>query len=181
MAVRQHMSSLKHNIRQKQAQLNNLESIVRSGPRPYGSELNDDIYTSSSTNLASSASVFQGMSSTSSPPPPSSFIAPTGSSASPTTIKIRRRSSHDVLQSIAGPDSNLPLPKRESIIGEESLISGGAGIREGIPMNFSISNGAGYNYKRQSSPTKSLSSMFPYSSRLRFPSMLIPLGISLFL
>ena len=159
MAIRQHMSSLKHNIRQKQAQLNSLENIVRSGPRPYVPEVIDDIYTSSSTNLPSSTSTFQGMSSTSSPPPPSSFVSPSSSSGTPTSIKIKRRSSHDVLQSIAGPDSNLPLPKRESITGED-MISGGAGMREGVPMSFSVSNGANYNYKRQSSPTKSLSSMF---------------------
>ena len=152
------MSSLKHNIRQQQAQLNNLETIVRSAPRPYSSELDDDVYTSPPTNLASSVSVLQAMSSTSSPPP-SSFVAPGTFSTGPTSIKVRRRSSHDVLQSLAGPDSNLPLPKREF---EDNLISGGAGLREGIPLSFSVSNGSTYNYKRQSSPTKSLSSMFPF-------------------
>ncbi len=150
MAIRQQMSNLKHNIRQQQAQLNTLENIVRSGPRPYSSDLSDDVYISSHFSNHSTTMSFSASST-----PPSSFMAPSSSSASATTIKVRRRSSHDVLQGIAGPESNLPLPKRESIIiGEDGLMSG---VREGVSMTFTATNG---NYKRQSSPTRTLSSTF---------------------
>ncbi|KAF9472857.1 hypothetical protein BDN70DRAFT_886506 [Pholiota conissans] len=123
VAVRNQMSTLKHNIRQQQAQLNTLENIVRSGPRPYSQELMDD----SNYNMAASSSS----------PPPSSYVP--SSIQSPAAMK--RRSSHDILQSIAGPDSSLPLPRRE-IIQEEN------GIREGIPTQSP-------SYKRAPSPTKS--------------------------
>lgn len=97
--------------------MQNLENIVRSGPRPYGPELTDD----SNYNMAASSSS-----------PPSSYVI-----QSPTSIK--RRSSHEVLSTLAGPDSSLPLPKRD-IMAEESL-------REGIPFQAT--------FKRPSSPTKS--------------------------
>ncbi|KAF8972776.1 hypothetical protein BDZ97DRAFT_1649862 [Flammula alnicola] len=127
VAVRNQMSTLKHTIRQQQAQLNTLEGIVRSGPRPYGPELTDDNYN---------------MAAPSSSTPPSSYV-PT---AIQTPTNIKRRSSHDVLSSLAGPDSSLPLPKREII--EEN------GIREGIPMQSP--------YKRTPSPTKSRASSSLY-------------------
>ena len=116
------MSTLKHTIRHQQAQLHNLENLLQRTPR-----------------LPLTAS-------TSSPPPD---LSP--SDAPPTTPnKIKRRSSFDVLQSLAGPDSNLPLPRRDP----GSLSQDG--IREGVPMDF----GAGpssQSYKRQSSPTRTLS------------------------
>ena len=127
MAVRNHISTIKHNIRQQQAQLNSLENIVRSSPRPYPPELPEI----SNYNMATSSS-------------PSSYVSP--SAGTPTSIK--RRSSHDVLLSLAGPESSLPLPKRD-ILAEES-------VREGIPAQPS--------YKRASSPTKSRgSSLHVYS------------------
>jgi hypothetical protein len=104
---------------------------VRSGPRPYGQELMDD----SNYNMAASSSS----------PPPSSFVQPT----TQTPVAMKRRSSHDVLSSLAGPDSSLPLPKRE-IVPEEN------GIREGVPMQPS--------YKRASSPTKSRVYILMYTS-----------------
>ncbi|KAF8902409.1 hypothetical protein CPB84DRAFT_1707688 [Gymnopilus junonius] len=138
VAVRNQMSTLKHNIRQQQAQLNTLESIVRSGPRPYGPELTmmadrDDNYNplaASSSSLTSST-------------PPSSFVPNASGSGTTTAIKIKRRSSHDVLLTLAGPDSNLPLPIREA--GDEN------GIREGIPSTSPTS------IKRPPSPTRTLS------------------------
>lgn len=72
--------------------------------------------------------------------PPTSF----SSSASPSSKKLRR-SSYEVLQGLAGPDSSLPLPRRD-INGNEF-----DGIREGIPMLSPTS------YKRMSSPTRTLS------------------------
>ena len=52
---------------------------------------------------------------------------------SPAT-KMKRQSSYDVLQNLAGPDSSLPLPlpKRDGL--EEN------GIREGVPMTFGVSS-----------------------------------------
>ncbi|KAF5351343.1 hypothetical protein D9758_008029 [Tetrapyrgos nigripes] len=79
--------------------------------------------------------------STAGSPPPSSF--PSGSSS---TSKISKRSSYEVLQGIAGPDSNLPLPRRES----QSNLSNGSIEENGIP-SLSPSN------KRTPSPTRTLS------------------------
>ncbi|KDR80838.1 hypothetical protein GALMADRAFT_241310 [Galerina marginata CBS 339.88] len=135
VAVRNQMSTLKHNIRQQQAQLNSLESIVRSGPRPYGPELTDDNYNTMAASSSTS-------------PPPSSFVPTT----SQTSTKMKRRSSHDVLLSLAGPDSSLPIPKRE--LGDEN------GIREGIPSNYPATP---TSYKRGPSPTRTLSRI-PVSS-----------------
>ncbi|KAJ3511614.1 hypothetical protein NLJ89_g4000 [Agrocybe chaxingu] len=135
------MSTLKHNIRQQQAQLNNLETIVRNVPRSYSSStdlsLQDMDYSYNYSNMASTSS--------SGSAPPSSY-APVGSAngTGPTPVNVKRRSSHDVLLSIAGPDSGLPLPKRDSILAEEN------GIREGIPTSPP-------SYKRASSPTRTLS------------------------
>jgi len=124
------MSTLKHNIRHQQAQLNNLEHIVRSVPRPLVPEVIEDYHNMASSSTSST--------------PPSSFV-PNG----PTPIKMKRRSSHDVLLSIAGPDSSLPLPKREPV--DEN------GIQEGVPMTFGVSPISPPSYKRVSSPTRTLS------------------------
>lgn len=131
VAVRNQVSTLKHTIRHQQAQLQTLENIIRVGPRPYAPELSDDSI----------------MASTSSTSPPSAFATPI---VSPAT-KMKRRSSYDVLQNIAGPDSSLPLPlpKRDGL--EEN------GIREGIPMTFGVTSVSPTSYKRASSPTRTLS------------------------
>ncbi|EAU90405.2 hypothetical protein CC1G_00789 [Coprinopsis cinerea okayama7 len=162
------MSSLKHSIRQQQAQLQNLENFVRVGPRPYPSdlreELNDNLdmyppssYTSSPRHVSSSS-----LSMSSSGPPPSSFVAPGSPSTSPTTstaaFKMKRRSSYDVLHDLAGPDSNLPLPKRtDSSMGHHHDSENGV-IREGVPFQ----NGSP-QAKRAPSPTRTLSRI-PISS-----------------
>src|SRR6266702_967964 len=121
------MSALKHTIRHQQAQLQNLENHLQRTPR-----------LPLTTNITS--------------PPSSPPLDLSPSDLPPTTPngKIKRRSSFGVLLSLAGPDSNLPLPRRDP----GSLIQDG--IREGIPMDF----GAGPSsqaYKRQSSPTRTLS------------------------
>jgi hypothetical protein len=138
VSVRHHMSALKHNIRHQQAQLQNLETILQRTPRL-------------PLSAASTASP------SSSPPPD---LSP--SDLPPTTPngKSKRLSSFDVLQSLAGPDSNLPLPRRDP----GSLSQDG--IREGVPMDF----GAGpssQSYKRQSSPTRTLSRACRF--RFHFP------------
>lgn len=136
VAVRNQVSTLKHNIRQQQAQLNTLENIVRSGPRPYRPESLPDNYSNMQATASSSSST-----------PPSSFVPSTS-----TPTKMKRRSSHDVLLSLAGPESHLPLPKREP--GEEN------GIREGIPSNYPPNHPS---FKRTPSPTRTLSRI-PVSS-----------------
>ncbi|KAH9995490.1 hypothetical protein BJV77DRAFT_1066218 [Russula vinacea] len=137
------MSTLKHSIRHQQAQLQNLENLLQLAPR----------IPMSLNNTSSNSS-----------PPPSPLpadpsdiaAAATANAATTPNGKIRRRSSFDILHSLAGPDSNLPLPRRE----HGSLSQDG--IREGVPMDF----GAGapsQSYKRQSSPTRTLSRI-PVSS-----------------
>lgn len=129
VAVRNQVSTLKHNIRQQQAQLNTLENIVRSGPRPYWPETISDIHSNMQATASSSST------------PPTSYVPSTS-----TPTKMKRRSSHDVLLNIAGPESLLPLPKREP--GEEN------GIREGIPSNYPPNQTP---FKRTPSPTRTLS------------------------
>ncbi|KAJ3931464.1 MAG: hypothetical protein NXY57DRAFT_1007293 [Lentinula lateritia] len=143
VAVRNQISTLKHNIRQQQAQVTGLENHILRGPRPYPN-LSDSM-SSSTLNLTS--------------PPPSSYSgrSPTPNGSSPT--KVARRTSFEVLQGIAGPDSNLPLP----IAGRRDLghsVNGSLddnGIKEGVPMTTPIA------YKRISSPTRTLSRI-PVSS-----------------
>ncbi|KAI9458180.1 hypothetical protein BJY52DRAFT_1170283 [Lactarius psammicola] len=133
VSVRHHMSALKHTIRHQQAQLQNLENHLQRTPR-----------LPLTTNTTSPPS---------SPPPE---LSPSDLTPTTPNRKIKRRSSFDVLQSLAGPDSNLPLPRRDP----GSLSQDG--IREGVPMDF----GAGpstQTYKRQSSPTRTLSRI-PISS-----------------
>lgn len=88
----------------------------------------------------------------------------TMSRASPTpslSSKMQRRTSFEVLQGIAGPDSNLPLPSR--LNGLDDVGSGG--IREGVPMSFGLGNSQSHlsPSKRTSSPTRTLSRI-PVSS-----------------
>ncbi|KAH7874099.1 uncharacterized protein C8R40DRAFT_1111315 [Lentinula edodes] len=143
VAVRNQISTLKHNIRQQQAQVTGLENHILRGPRPYPN-LSDSM-SSSTPNLTS--------------PPPSSYSgrSPTPNGSSPT--KMARRTSFEVLQGIAGPDSNLPLP----IAGRRDLghsVNGSlddSSIKEGVPMTSPTA------YKRISSPTRTLSRI-PVSS-----------------
>lgn len=116
VAVRNQISTLKHSIRHQQAQVHDLENIILRGPRPY-------------TDLPSDPDLVM----TAVGSPPSSYTS---------ASKISKRSSFEVLHGIAGPDSNLPLPRRNGDLnGTEE------GIREGIPTT----------YKRNSSPTRTLS------------------------
>ncbi|KAI0738425.1 hypothetical protein C8Q80DRAFT_1205159 [Daedaleopsis nitida] len=128
VAIRHQMSTLKHNIRHQQAQLATLENTVLRGPRP----LPPGIFSS--------------------PPMSPAELDPSLSSSSSSNLKLARRSSYDALQGLAGPESGLPLPRRDlkMSFGEEN------GIREGIPT------GAGSGY-RASSPTRTLSRI-PVSS-----------------
>lgn len=133
------MSTLKHTIRHQQAQLHSLENQILRGPRPLPTDFSDDMTSPTSTS------------------PPSSYTPATSTSA-----KVKRRSSYDILHGIAGPDSSLPLPKRDGL--EEN------GIPEGIPMTFGVSPASPTTYKRASSPTRTLSRMFVISLHFSFSS-----------
>lgn len=142
------MSTLKHTIRHQQAQLHSLESHLLRSPRPL-QDFSDDMTSPNS-------------------PPPSSYN-PTAS----TSTSVKRRSSYDILHSIAGPDSSLPLPKRDAL--EEN------GIREGIPMAFGVSSASPTSYKRASSPTRTLSSTLVVSLVFFFSSLFSHQGFQLHL
>ncbi|KAI9450074.1 hypothetical protein F5148DRAFT_987255 [Russula earlei] len=135
VSIRHHMSALKHSIRHQQAQLQHLENLLQRAPR---------------------MSVSMSINSSNSPPPSPSPDPHPSPATTPNGNKVRRRSSFDVLQSLAGPDSNLPLPRRDP--GPLSQ----DGIREGVPMDFTAGP-SNPPYKRQPSPTRTLSRI-PVSS-----------------
>ena len=139
VAVRNQVSTLKHTIRHQQAQLHNLENVLR-GPRKLQELPQDDMAS----------------------PPPSSYVP-----VDATPTKVKRRSSYDILQGIAGPDSSLPLPKKDGL--EEN------GIQEGVPANFGTSPASPIpSYKRVSSPTRTLSRMSFISTRATIFYMTLP-------
>ncbi|KAK0466916.1 uncharacterized protein EV420DRAFT_1698955 [Desarmillaria tabescens] len=83
IAVRNHISTLKHSIRHQQAQVHDLENVILRGPRPY-----PDLFEPTMAAAATS-------------PPPQPF----------TPSKIPKRSSFD--KGISRQDSGLPMPRRE--------------------------------------------------------------------
>ncbi|KAN0088144.1 hypothetical protein V8E55_005201 [Tylopilus felleus] len=131
------MSTLKHSIRQQQAQLHNLENIILRGPRslPPGFMASPNHVSNPSDDVLDISA------------PPSSF------NSAFSTPKMRRRSSFDVLHGLAGRDSNLPLPRRESAMASFKT----EGIPEGIPMDFGAQSTTREPVKRNSSPTRTLS------------------------
>ena len=70
-------------------------------------------------------------------------------------LRVGRRSSFEVLQGLAGPESSLPLPRRDDAMRD------GGGIREGVPMDFGARSVSPNGYKRASSPTRTLSRACP--------------------
>ncbi|GBE89524.1 hypothetical protein SCP_1601860 [Sparassis crispa] len=129
LAIRTHMSTLKHTIRHQQAQLHTLENVILRGPRPLPPGIMN------------------------SPPlsPTDPETAPSPGQTTFLTPKLQKRASYDILQGLAGPDSSLPLPRRDMrrlSFGDEN------GIREGIPTS---------NGRRAPSPTRTLSRI-PVSS-----------------
>ncbi|KAF9645889.1 hypothetical protein BDM02DRAFT_3100708, partial [Thelephora ganbajun] len=159
VALRQQMSNLRHSIRQQTAQLHGLESIVLRGPRPLPpgminsppSSPTDSSFHLSSSHRSSDMSL---------PPPPSNVAN--------TISNINKRNSREHLYGLAGPESSLPLPRRD--LSRTRNASGGGlddgmdGIKEGIPSSFGSTSSAHlHTPKRQSSPTRSLSRI-PVSS-----------------
>ena len=137
MAVRNQVSTLKHSIRQQQAQLHNLENIILRSPRPL-----PPVCMASSNHVSNPSDDVLDISA-----PPSSF------NANFSTPKMNRRSSFDILQGLAGRDSSLPLPRRESATPSFKA----EGIPEGIPMDFGNLSSTREPVKRISSPTRTLS------------------------
>jgi len=131
------MSTLKHSIRQQQAQLHTLENIILRGPRPLP------------PGVLSSPPRSPDQPDFNIPPQPPQYTSTTPS-------KIKRRSSFDVLHSIA-PESNLPLPKRADTPAPPPKQD----IPEGIPVDFSPGVVSPNSYKRISSPTRTLSRTSP--------------------
>src|SRR5260221_12597503 len=125
------MSTLKHSIRHQQAQLQDLENLLQRTPR-----------VSMSMSINSSASP---------PPSPLPLLDPPPSDLPPSTpnAKVKRRSSFDILQSLAGPDSSLPLPRRDAAPLSQN------GIPEGVPLDFAA-GASSQSYKRQPSPNPTL-------------------------
>ncbi|KAJ3555978.1 hypothetical protein NM688_g2283 [Phlebia brevispora] len=142
VTIRTQMSTLKHTIRQQQAQLHNLENTLLRGPRP----LPPGIFNSPPLTPEELDAAY---------PTPHTSIASSGSMSPSAAAKSLRRTSFEVLQTLAGPDSNLPLPRREhrsASFGEENGVNE---IREGIPIPSPS--------KRTQSPTRTLSRI-PVSS-----------------
>ncbi|TDL23580.1 hypothetical protein BD410DRAFT_820587 [Rickenella mellea] len=143
VAVRNQISTLKHSIRHQQAQLQTLENIVLRGPRPLPQGVMNPSPPMAPVELPS----FSG--GVLSPPFPSSYNPP----SSPTT-KMQRRTSFDILQGLAGPESYLPLPKRDSMAHPPQKQEG---IKEGVPVSFGIGRVETPQSKRVPSPTRTLS------------------------
>lgn len=123
IAVRNQVSTLKHTIRHQQAQLHKFENVLLRGVHG-AHDGNADMLSPSS-------------------PPPSSYTP-----IDCATAKAKRRSSYEILHGIAGPESNLPLPRKDGV--DEN------GIQEGVPMNFGASP-VSTHHRRPSSPTRTLS------------------------
>lgn len=137
------MSSLKHTIRHQQAQLQSLETILHRSPRPL----------SASLSRKPSYSPID---------PPGELVTPQASPVPGTpqsTKKQRRTSSFDILQGMAGPDSLLPLPKKDAA----GSVVRSDGIREGVPADFSPSLSSSLA-RRTSSPTRTLSRTYSFTS-----------------
>lgn len=140
------MSNLRHSIRQQTAQLHSLESVVLRGPRPLPPGM---INSPPSSPTESSFHSHRNSDMALPPPPPSSMN------------NMSKRNSREHLHGLAGPDSSLPLPRRD--LSRQRSVSGGGlddgmdGIKEGIPCIFNSASVHLHTPKRQSSPTRSLS------------------------
>lgn len=147
VALRQQMSNLRHSIRHQTAQLQNLEKLVLVGPRPLPPGMMGSPPHSPTESISSDIT------------------------QTPTHARISRRPSREVLHGLAGSESSLPLPRRDSSRTRTSSQDGMDGIREGIPSRFGAS-GSGHR-QRNGSPTRSLSRMSFFSVILSIPLYLL--------
>lgn len=150
VALRQQMSNLRHSIRQQTAQLHNLESVVLRGPRP----LPPGMINSPPSSPTDSSFHSHRNSDPFLPPPPLNMAT--------SMSTMSKRNSREHLYGLAGPESSLPLPRRDP--SRTRNISGGGlddgmdGIREGIPSSFNSTSPIHlHTPRRQESPTRSLS------------------------
>lgn len=128
---------------------------------------------SRSTNMAYSPSSSPAESTS-----PSAFKQPQSNESAERLKKSQRRtSSFEILQGLAGPESLLPLPKRESLQINSSPRPDG--IREGLPTDFASDSLGASSSKRPPSPTRTLSrkQLFSALDNLTPPSDMLPIGI----
>lgn len=136
VAVRNHISTLKHNIRHQQAQVNDLENKILQGPKPYNM---DD-----SSLMAMS---------------PSPHSSPTKSARRSSSFEVL----YGIAGPESSLPLPLPPPRSSS---RPRLESNGSttlddSIQEGVPSDFmSTSPGDRRHFKRPSSPTRTMSRMF---------------------
>lgn len=155
VGLRTQISTLKHKIRHDQAQLHTLENTVLRGPRPIPLGILDS--PPMSPEFDSDLPLYPGRSHSHNP-------SPSSGSFTSHALKMQRRSSHEILSSMAGPDSNLPLPKpkgRSESFGEDN----GYSIREGIPTPAPN--------MRAASPTRTLSRTSHVLTRIRTADRLL--------
>lgn len=109
VSIRNHMSALKHEIRQKQAQFNSLETTLLRGPRP----LPPTSWSPTAAELTSPATT--------------------------AGTKIQRRTSWDALSAYSshGPESHIPLPVNGRV-GKQDDIREGVPLNFGV-SNASLS------------------------------------------
>ena len=145
------MSNLRHSIRQQTGQLHSLESIVLRGPRPLPPGM-----INSPPASPTDSSFHSNRDSEMSLPPPPAHIMPSSYS------NMNKRNSRERLHGLAGPESSLPLPRKDLSrprnVSSNGFDDGMDGIKEGIPSSFGSPSSAHFHTpKRQSSPTRSLS------------------------
>lgn len=151
------MSNLRHSIRQQTAQLHSLESIVLRGPRPLPPGMINSPPPSPTDSFFQPSPPHRNSDMSLSPPSPNMASSMNNTS---------RRNSREHLYGLAGPESSLPLPRRDPSrtrnVSGGGLDDGMGGIKEGIPSSFGSTSSAQFHTpKRQSSPTRSLSRTSP--------------------
>ena len=153
MSIRNRVSTLKHTIRHQQAQLQTLENTLRRSPTPSSSPVK------SASNSASDLY-----------PERHSNAAAPGTISDSFSLKTQRRtSSFEILQNMAGPESLLPLPRKDGLGGLARTDS----IREGVPADFNMDSLNTSQTRRTSSPTRTLSRELHRVHSFYFESSLI--------
>jgi hypothetical protein len=150
VAIRAQISAIKHSMRQQHAQVSKLENELLQGPRPIPGgplEPTPSLSASTSSNPSHNRSGSGG--------------SMNGGVSRPPVLN--RRSSRDVLEELAGPDSSLPLPMSNMRFAA-SASSLHSGIQEGVPMEFNKnSSTTSLPSKRTPSPTRTLSRQYPFT------------------
>jgi hypothetical protein len=161
VALRSQISTAKHAMRQQAAQLARLEDELARSPRGLSAST-----STTSSFPASLPTLDLRAPGDTSPTPPSSYSSHMGKE------KLARRASRDVLEEIAGPASNLPLPVTLPVgnprlnASTSSLVSDAQSIREGVPAEFAAPK-SGPPTRRTPSPTRTLSRELAHTTLMR--------------